>query len=43
MHTEQAEKLRAAFAAYKEGQINLAFDLYTRLADEGHTEGQIPS
>ncbi|MEO8024658.1 tetratricopeptide repeat protein [Polaromonas sp.] len=41
MHTEQAEKLSAAFAAYKEGQINLAFDLYKRLADEGHAEGQV--
>jgi TPR repeat protein len=41
MRTEQTEKVRAAFAAYKEGQINLAFDLYKRLADEGHAESQV--
>lgn len=41
MHTEQAEGLRAAFAAYKEGHFNLAFDLYKELADEGHAESQV--
>lgn len=41
MHTEQSVKVRAALAAFKEGQINLAFDLYLRLADEGHAGSQV--
>lgn len=41
MHTEIAEKVRAAFAAYKEGHSNLAFDLYKQLADAGHAESQV--
>jgi hypothetical protein len=41
MHTEQANKVHAALAAYRDGRINLAFDLYGQLADEGHVESQI--
>ena len=41
MPVEQAEGIRAALAAYEDGQINLAFDLYKRLADEGHAESQV--
>lgn len=41
MNTEQSEKVRAAFAAYKKGQIYLSFDLYKCLADEGHVESQV--
>lgn len=41
MDTEQVERLRAAFAAYKSGQINLAFDSYKQLADEGQVDSQI--
>ena len=41
MYTEQSEKVRAALAAYQKGHVNLAFDLYKQLADEGHAESQI--
>lgn len=41
MHVEQAEKVAAAFAAYKGGQLHLAFDLYKQLADSGHSESQV--
>jgi TPR repeat protein len=37
----QSEKVRAAFTAYKDGQVNLAFDLYKELADNGHAESQV--
>ena len=37
----QVEKIRAASIAYKKGLVNLAFDLYKSLADEGHVESQI--
>ncbi|MDR6536028.1 tetratricopeptide repeat protein [Variovorax soli] len=41
MHTDQAERVQAAFAAYKGGRVNLAYDLYRQLADEGNAESQI--
>lgn len=41
MQADQAEKVAAAFAAYKRGQLYLAFDLYKQLADSGHAESQV--
>ena len=41
MDAKQAERLRAALAAYESGHINLAFDLYKSLADEGQADSQI--
>ena len=41
MHRDQAARVRAAFAAYRTGLANLAFDLYKTLADEGHVESQV--
>jgi TPR repeat protein len=37
----RASLIRAAFTAYKEGHANLAFALYTQLADAGHPESQV--
>jgi hypothetical protein len=41
MKPSQADDLRLAFAAHKAGNSNLAFDLYKRLADDGHTDSQV--
>lgn len=41
MDLEQAEKIAAAFAAYRKSHRYLAFDLYKQLADSGHAESQI--
>jgi uncharacterized protein len=41
MKSDQADDLNCAFAAHKAGQHNLAFDLYRRLADQGHLESQV--
>lgn len=41
MKPSQADDLRLALAAHKAGNSNLAFDLYKRLADGGHTDSQV--
>lgn len=41
MESRRAERVGAAFEAFKDGRVNLAFDLYKQLADDGHVESQI--
>lgn len=41
MHADRAEKLVAAEKAYTDGLLYLVFDLYRRLADDGHVESQV--
>jgi len=41
MYLTHADDLRRANAAYKEGRLRQAFDLYKQLADAGHAESQV--
>ena len=41
MYATHADELRRASAAYKEGRLYQAFDLYKQLADAGHAESQV--
>ncbi|MGJ7492230.1 tetratricopeptide repeat protein [Variovorax sp. ZT4R33] len=41
MYAGHSDKVRAAFVAYQRGQLNLAFDLYSQLADDGDAQSQV--